>query len=468
MATTNIELDIENITGVSDADDQFIISAQKFVASSIPKELLRWASSETVPSTHGGDNDPQQVTIPTGTDSIISVRRDSYVAEEVGIEDRGFIDSSASLKKATNTFPKYFVADANRIIVKPDPDSTYKIYVTYIDYSNIDDDSDLRNAVVFHAAAQEFSRLSTDETEPTYIAPVMEAKTSFTDFSSGLSETDPGVFSLSAVQPTAPADPSFSTPTISAITIDALPSAPNYTAPVVGGDATELSSLDDLDTDNTIDEHADQPEWDQWFATAAHFIEDEEDTELASIQIQKINSYINAYSQAMQNQLNIFNEGNAVYQAAIQRNIQQAQINAQDAQNEANLLLQKENQEYVAKLQKYSSNLNKYQADVSKEVQEYQQKLSQYQLELSTSVQAWQKEETDKVSRYQSKVQNNMNAYNKENAIFNQNVQSYERSSEKYYNWAKTEVTSYIQNNSKFINRTMAAQRREQRQQARR
>ena len=53
MATTNIELDIENITGVSDADDQFIISAQKFVVSSVPKNLLKWASSETVAGSHG-------------------------------------------------------------------------------------------------------------------------------------------------------------------------------------------------------------------------------------------------------------------------------------------------------------------------------------------------------------------------------------------------------------------------------
>ena len=151
MATTYIELGIENITGVSDADDQYIISAQKFVVASVPKELLRWAASETSPSSHGGDDSPQQVTMPNGTDSIISVRRDSYVAQEVGIQDRGFIGSSASLKKATNTFPKYFIADANRIIVKPDPDSTYKIYVTYVNYSNIDDDSDLRNAVVYHS-----------------------------------------------------------------------------------------------------------------------------------------------------------------------------------------------------------------------------------------------------------------------------------------------------------------------------
>ena len=107
MATTNISTEIVSITGVTAhaASDEFIVSAQKFVAASIPKDLLRWAASETVPATHGGDADPQQVTIPTGTDSIISVRRDSYVAQEVGIEDRGFIGSSNSLRLATNTFP---------------------------------------------------------------------------------------------------------------------------------------------------------------------------------------------------------------------------------------------------------------------------------------------------------------------------------------------------------------------------
>ena len=60
---TAIELNIENITGVTDADDNFIRSAQKFVVASIPKNLLKWAITETVPATHGGDNDPQQVTL---------------------------------------------------------------------------------------------------------------------------------------------------------------------------------------------------------------------------------------------------------------------------------------------------------------------------------------------------------------------------------------------------------------------
>jgi len=63
MATTNIELDIENITGVSDADDQYIKTAQKFVVSSIPKELMLWAGTSTAVGSHGGDSSPTAITL---------------------------------------------------------------------------------------------------------------------------------------------------------------------------------------------------------------------------------------------------------------------------------------------------------------------------------------------------------------------------------------------------------------------
>ena len=56
MATTNIELDIENITGVADADDQFIKTAQKFVVASIPKDLMLWAGTST--ADHRSQNIP--------------------------------------------------------------------------------------------------------------------------------------------------------------------------------------------------------------------------------------------------------------------------------------------------------------------------------------------------------------------------------------------------------------------------
>ena len=125
MATTNIELDIENITGVADADDQFIISAQKFVVASIPKNLLKWAATLTTASSHGG-NTSQGVNIvmPTATDSILDVSRNGFSATEVPYSMKGFIANSSSLHLATNTYPKYYLDNAvtdkgTVVIVKP-------------------------------------------------------------------------------------------------------------------------------------------------------------------------------------------------------------------------------------------------------------------------------------------------------------------------------------------------------------
>jgi len=591
MATTNIELDIENITGVSDADDQFVKSAQKFVVSSIPKELLLWAGTSTAVASHGGDSSPTAITIPQPTDNIIDVQRNGYSAEQVSESLQGFIANSSSLHYATEIFPKYYIQAGNKIIVKPDPSDSETALVNYVDFLKIDDDCDLRNAVIFHAASKEFTKLATSKlldwtdvaapvplsnpsfgtdlsissvspnvptlssnsvsfstTAPTYSAPVLEARKAFSSYSSGLGELDPGTFGIVSSPPTVPSAPSYTTPAISSVNISNVGVPPSYTPPVVASDSAgvELTALTQLDAQNTIDDFdGNAIEFDQWFATAAHLIEDEEDTELASIQIQKISAYVNAYSQAMQNQLNEFNESNAEYQAKLQEAIQQAQINAQEAQQESNLLLQQENQEFAASLQRYSAQVQSYQTVVSKEVQEYQQKLAQYQLELSTSVQAWQNEESHKLSIHQSNLQDSLNTFNKENAeyqaqlqvsiqdaqlssqddaqnlqkysaelqaykddvekqvhnytnslqknikeyesklaLYNSNVQKYasevgeivqkstlatqnaayySKEAEKYYNWAKLEVNSYVQNNSKMIRQTMAAQAAQQR-----
>ena len=44
-----------------------------------------------------------------------------------------------------------------------------------------------------------------------------------------------------------------------------------------------------------------------------------------------------------------------------------------------------------------------------------------------------------------------------------QNAAYYSNESKKYYEWAIAEVNMYIQNNSKMINKTMAAQAAQQR-----
>ena len=413
MATTNISTEIVSITGVTahGASDEFIVSAQKFVAASIPKDLLRWAASLTTASSHGG-NTSQGVNIvmPTATDSILDVSRNGFSATEVPYSMKGFIANSSSLHLATNTYPKYYLDNAvtdkgTIVIVKPVPTDSATARVLYVDYTKIDDDSDLRNAVIFHAVSSEFSKL---------------ASSKITDWSS-------------KVNSVSPESPNLSTPTISAITVASTTLSnigvpPTYTSPTVASDSNgvELSNITQLDTEDTIDDfNGNAIEFDQWWSTVTHLIEGEEDLELASATLQKISTYINAYSQSMQNRLNEFNDANVEYQAKLQEAIQQAQIDAQkaqqqsqidatDAQQEASLLLQKENQEYASKLQKFSAEVAAYQADVNQEAQK---------VGSSTATASF-----------------------------------YSAEGKKYYDWAQLEVSSYIKNNSKMISMAMASQ----------
>jgi len=159
MATTRIAVEIANITGES-ADADFIVSAQKFVVANIPKNLMRWACSETASATHGGDDSPTSITLPVGTDNIIAVRRDAHDAVEATLEDRAWLEStSGSLKKPTDSFPRYYITAGNQVRVKPDPTSSKTAHVTYIDFSKVDDDSDLRNVVINYACFKEFAKL---------------------------------------------------------------------------------------------------------------------------------------------------------------------------------------------------------------------------------------------------------------------------------------------------------------------
>ena len=89
--------------------------------------------------------------------------------------------------------------------------------------------------------------------------------------------------------------------------------------PSISGDGTELTSVDDLDTDNTIDVHADQIEIDQWWSTVGHLIEDEEDPELAITQIQKITAYVQAYQAQLQGNTADYNWMQARHQLLVQQ-----------------------------------------------------------------------------------------------------------------------------------------------------
>ena len=188
-------------------------------------------------------------------------------------------------------------------------------------------------------------------------------------------------FSLTAATPTAIVSaPSIAGGSVGDIDVASLPTAPSYVPPSVQSDSggIELTQIVSLDAENTIDDFdGNAVEFDQWWSTVTHLIEDEEDAELAGITLQKIQAYVGAYSAQMQNNLNTFNEANAVYQAGVQRNIEQARIDMQDAQKTADLALQGAIADYQNELQRVATDAQKYQALVTAEVQQFQQILAQ-------------------------------------------------------------------------------------------
>ena len=239
MATTNIELDIENITGVSDADDQFIVSAQKFVVSSIPKNLLKFAQTASSASTDGG------AISYTRNDSIIDVQRSGYSCKEIPFSESVWSTTTGSLKKATSSFPVYWHQN-DGVKIAPATDGSNAGYIFYVSSSKIDDDSDLRNAVIFRAASSEFTKLAvskvTDWSDLTLpVAP------STPDFGSDLS--------MSSTSPVSPPSPSFTYTNASASDIikplisisdmaSMTESAPSYTQPVMSlGSTPTISDL---------------------------------------------------------------------------------------------------------------------------------------------------------------------------------------------------------------------------------
>ena len=569
MATTNIELDIENITGVSDADDQYIKTAQKFVVSSIPKELMLWAGTSTAVGSHGGDSSPTAITLPQPTDNIIDVQRNGFSAKQVPESMQGFIANSSSLHLATETYPRYYLQAGNKVIVKPDPSDSETALVNYVDFLKVDDDCDLRGAVIFHSAAQEFEKLASSKVTdwsdlsvpavpslssisfvsidsdvdasaptfttasvsagsiytgnaPTYLSPVRQSQVAFADYwtLTDFGDNDPGSLSISSIPPVAPPLPDISSPGIGTTSKpDISGDVPVYIAPV-------MSAPD--------------------FTDANTWINTEEDPEMVAARIQTINAQISEFGAKVQDSLNKFNEDNARYQANVQAEITKAQIDSQEAQKEGDLTFQASVQDYSQELSLFGAKVQEYQAEVGKEVQEYTQNLSRYQLELNTVYTAWAKTESDNLSLYQSDIQNELNSFNEKNIAFQAQVQEsmqeiqvanqvniakaqsdlqlsisnedrsqqrqlqnaiqdmqaivsdneskmskfqaevskyqaevgektqkitsatqnaayYSNEAKKYYEWAVAEVNMYIQNNSKMINKTMAAQAAQQR-----
>ena len=264
MATTNISTEIVSITGVSahGASDDFIVSAQKFVVASVPKELLPFAVNRSSSSNDGS-------AIPIENDSIVDVQRNEYSCKQISLSESKWANDTTSLKKSTAISPVYWIKN-DGVQIAPDTDGSNLGYVFYVNYAEVDDDSDLRDAVVYRACSSEYSKLSSaelptvsiaavppdvpnlttvtfsstdsdlDATAPTFTTATVTAAGTYGTANgfnayyplSDFPDTDPGVLTISVSAPTTPSDPSISSPGITTTPKgDISDDVPSYTKP---------------------------------------------------------------------------------------------------------------------------------------------------------------------------------------------------------------------------------------------
>ena len=349
-----------------------------------------------------------EITSQAGVDingaKIISVVRETGTnndwrgASRISPNSQSRVTDSTSLQYASKYNPVYMVGDDSKISVFPTPSASNEAYKLYY-VNNVPVDKSGASLLYSHSDIGYFSD------DKVYLVVLYAACQSLLNNLSNfsISQTVPSLTLPSA--PVPPSAPSFSTPTIQAVTVGTMPDIdattisnlgvpPTYTSPSVtlstGSELTTITAI----AENVIDDYdGNAIQFDKWFATAAHLIEDEEDVELAQIHLQKIRGYIEAYSSQMQDNLNDFQKEQAEYQNKTQEALQQAQIDATKAQSQAQidsadatqtaaLLLQKENQEYAANLQQFQSDLGKYTSEVQAKVQDHTSQINEISAEI--------------------------------------------------------------------------------------
>ena len=360
----SIKTQIGDLTGFASTDDAALqdwcdAGAKEIISVLPPDMLIKCVTASTL------SNSPTTLTNLDTRGKIFAVTRSDGTrrkpCREILSIYRGMVnDSNDLLNYATSSDPVYLRYN-NILEVYPVPTSSQTAHVEHTSFPTVNlASSEIGNfpdeaqyLVVLYASGRAIQRKLNDKSSdlPTLILPVA---------------------------PIPPSAPSYTTPDIASISISNLGVPPTYTAPTVGGASEGLTVALTALTGDQIGTDADFLDVSKWFTALGEMIEDDEDIELAGAQIEKINSYIQSYNIAMQDQLNTFNDAATEYQTKTQEALQQAQINAQEAQSEANLKLQKETQEYSAELNKFQGEVGKYSAELNSNVQDFTTKLQKH------------------------------------------------------------------------------------------
>jgi len=453
MATSEITQSIKDITGISSVSTHSIQDAQRFAVASIPKNLLRFAMYESSPSTDGS------AIAHEVNDSIIDVQRNGFSCNEIPFSESIWANNSISLKKATASFPVYWT-QAEGIKIAPVTDGSNSGYVYWINSAELDDDCDLRNAIVYRACSAEFEKLASSKiidwtdlvvpippVSPNFgsdltisvtppVAPTLSSST--VSFSQAVPTYTKPISSLTTfptldwTMPTSPIAPTTSVqtvddftgqnptytppvvslttaPTISDLSITAVaPAVPSFTAVSFTSVDGSFDTVQPIVTTTSIAASSiytgTAPTFTPPvmgaldFTTFETHLDTNEDTELASGKIQQIQAQIGEFSAKLPEAQANYEVENVAYQSAIQESVQNMQAANQVAITNAQTELDNAKSNKDRDIQRQLQNgINDMQAIV----QENQRKLALYQAEQGQYSADVQKE----VQNYQQTLQ---------------------------------------------------------------
>ena len=375
-------LDIDGSSAPTQTElSQFLTDGAKEVLNSLPR------SKQSLFTTSNDLNGSSPNFTVLGSE-IFSVTRDDGTINQpcriVRPELNGRIRDADDMMAATATDPAYYITN-NILSVVPEPTNAQNAHVHTLNYPTV-------------AFSDSVIAKFPDDGE--YLVALYGAIKSLSNKLSTLIKSD---LSISASAPSAPSlatlsysnasNADASSSAVSGITVSTVSKAdisgdvPAYTKPST---TVNFGSGNDFDT----------------------LLGTNEDTELASVELQKQNQLLDAHRTDIQNELNEFNKDNVRYQANVQAELakhntdlqvalRQAQLDAADAQQEASqatdvdkfnkaqdqaLDLQNKAQTLQAAVQnnddlvsKFLAELNKYSAQVNTEVQTYSQNLENNQ-----------------------------------------------------------------------------------------
>ena len=400
---------VEDLAGVTVSDtaalSDFLTASARAVTDILPKEAFIHNATidETTADGEGYDAENKRV---------IYVARNGRVSNEVPFGLAVQIASNGSLFKATERSPFHYYK-GKTIVSKPDPTSNHKGQIIAFAYPTVAYDGtgipsfpdNAEYAVTLGATCNFIMSLISAERVAipstlgaltiTSNAPTAPTAPNFTYSDVSVSDIIKPFVSVSDMASMTVSAPSYSkpvlalgtTPTIGNLTIGSTPP----TTPALSSNSVSFSTTAPIYT---------KPAQTYDIVQFETFLETNEDSELAQVQMNRLAQELSEYQANIQNELNAFNKLNTEYQAQLQKSIQNAQLASQDD---------------AQALQKYSNEIQVYSTNINKEVQEYTQNLE-------GDLRVWQAERTTDIQKYSSDIQNELNEFNKENVEYQQDI----------------------------------------------